>query len=163
MSKIKIEVLPKTIELKPVLVDILKRSDTDFVLPLSSRLDFGIYAEKVLKSAVIIGAWDETYGNTPKRLLGAYIGYAESGYDYAFGAYMWVDENYRQYFLGISLHSEFVKYCKNMGMAGIKAKTWIDNNLNLIQFYKRLKYEVSEPIFDGVLNRYEVELTLRFF
>ena len=160
MEKIDVEFLGRSPDLKPAIAAILRRSDADFSPPLSARLDLDAYAEKLANAsdAFFIGAW-----NQPKsELICLYVGYAREGFEYSFSPYMWVALEYRSFFLGLRLHSAAVRHLKSLGMRGIRAKTWVENNDALLAFYKNLGYKISEPKFDVRLNRREVDLELTF-
>ncbi|MDY5583435.1 MAG: GNAT family N-acetyltransferase [Candidatus Merdousia sp.] len=160
MEKIDVEFLGRSPDLKPAIAAILRRSDADFSPPLSARLDLDAYAEKLANAsdAFFIGAW-----NQPKsELICLYVGYAREGFEYSFSPYMWVAPEYRSFFLGLRLHSAAVRHLKSLGMRGIRAKTWVENNDALLAFYKNLGYKISEPKFDVRLNRREVDLELTF-
>ncbi len=160
MEKIDVEFLGRSPDLKPAIAAILRRSDADFFPPLSARLDLDAYAEKLANApdAFFIGAW-----NQPKsELICLYAGYAREGFEYSFSPYMWVAPEYRSFFLGLRLHSAAVRHLKSLGMHGIRAKTWVENNDALLAFYKNLGYKISEPKFDVRLNRREVDLELTF-
>ena len=153
----KIEVLENDESLKAPLIDLLWRANCDFVPPLSPRLNFDDYSDKLISQATIIAAFeDKSY------LFGAVFLYAWEGYDYAFSSFLWVDKKYRDSFTGLLLKRAEHKFVRDKGMKGIRAKTWADNNDSVIEFYKNLGYKVSNPTYNSGLNRNEVNLELTF-
>jgi len=160
MKKIITDFIPNSLDYKAPVLDLLTRANPDFFPPLSKRVDLDEYAEKLLNSAFIIASYFES--EEKQRLLGMYAGYAHDGYDYAYGSFMWVDKDFREYALGFFLQKKALAYVKERKMKGIKAHTWTDNNDNVITFYKRLGYEISKETFNSELNRHEVIITYTF-
>lgn len=168
MRKFNIGLLKNSVELKPKLISVLTRADNDFFPPLSSRLDFDKYADKILSSAFLIGASDssaetETTPLIPNFLHALYIGYADvANYEYAFSSFMWVDPEYRTFFLGYRMHDCAKRYVRSLNMKGIRAKTWREGNEKTLLFWKNLGYKCSEPVYNPTLKRHEVNIELTF-
>lgn len=168
MRNFNVGLLKNSIELKPKLISVLTRADNDFFPSLSSRLNFDKYADKILSSAFLIGASDsstetKTTTSIPNFLYALYIGYADvANYEYAFSSFIWVDPEYRTFFLGYRMHDYAKRYVRGLGMKGIRAKTWWENNEKTLLFWKNLGYKCSEPVYNPILKRHEVNLEFTF-
>lgn len=75
---------------------------------------------------------------------------------------MWVEPESRTSFIGLKIHMAAVKYIRGLGMRGIRAKTWLENNEKLLSFYKNLGYKISTPTYNPKLDRHDLNLELTF-
>lgn len=160
---LKIELIEDLTAYEKPILDLLERSDADFFPTLSSRLNFKEYVKKLEKNAFLVAAWESMEESLiPDSFVGAYIGYAQDGFDYAFGTYFWVDPLWRPKFVGLKLHKKALEYVKSKNKLGLDTKTWVENNTNLITFYLRMGYKVRLKTHDEKLRRDEVELRFEF-
>lgn len=160
---LKLELIENLTPYEKPLLDLLERSDADFHPPLSSRLNFKEYVKKLENNAFAVAAWEETEESLiPNSFVGAYVGYAQDGFDYAFGTYFWVDPLWRPKFVGLRLHKKALEYAKSRNKLGLDTKTWVENNASLITFYLRMGYKIRLKTYDEKLKRYEVELRFEF-
>ena len=141
MADFEAEFFEKSQSLKSAVSEILRRSDSDFFPPLSTRVELGAYAEKIVDSP-------------DSFLVGAF--------EYAFSPFMWVEPESRTSFIGLKIHMAAVKYIRGLGMRGIRAKTWLENNEKLLSFYKNLGYKISTPTYNPKLDRHDLNLELTF-
>lgn len=158
MSDFEVKFFEKSQSLKSAVSEVLRRSDSDFFPPLSTRVDLVAYAEKIVDSpdSFLIGV------RSANRIRAMYVGYANTAYEYAFSPYIWVEPESRSSFLGLKIHMAAVKYVCGLGMHGIRAKTWLENNEKVLAFYKNLGYKISSPTYNRELDRHDLDLELTF-
>lgn len=158
MANFEAEFFEKSQSLKSAVSEILRRSDSDFFPPLSTRVELGAYAEKIVDSpdSFLVGA------RSADRICALYVGYANAAFEYAFSPFMWVEPESRTSFIGLKIHMAAVKYIRGLGMRGIRAKTWLENNEKLLSFYKNLGYKISTPTYNPKLDRHDLNLELTF-
>lgn len=153
--------LPKNKHLKNLLQTAITESNQDFYPPLIPRIDIHNYVDKITKEAFLIAAWTGAK-NAPEKILALYVGYSHKGFEYAFCPYVWVSSDCRACGIGKKLHALAVDYAKKDDKKGIRAKTWIKNNKNTLNFYKKLGYKFSAKYLEKNLNIYKIDLTLDF-
>ena len=166
MVDVEVGLLKNSTELKDCIISAFSRSDKDFYPPFSSRVDLSAYACKVISKAFLVGSWEKTVEKNgvliPEKLYSLYIGYADKNFEYSFLSYIWVDAALRGLSIGRRMHKIAESYVRGMGMRGIRAKTWLENNQKTIDFYKSLGYHISSPVYNNELKRNDLDLTLDF-
>lgn len=118
------------------IVAFLTACDADFSPPLSQRTDLKAYAEKLIAKGQLAGVRQDS------ELIGLAAFYCN---DYeskrAYATYLAVKQEARGSGLGAELMREVVRISKEAGMETMELQTDQDR---LVQFYKRLGFELTE-------------------
>jgi len=137
-----------TKEHKDKFFELIQTTDVFFTPPLSDRVDLKSYCNKLLNEGVVL-----VYTNEANKYIAGCAFYCTpKKYDFAFLSYIASMEKG----LGNKLMSEMIRYCKDMGMAGVETQTWSTNSKS-ISLFKRHGFEV----YDRVSNRNTSEESLQ--
>lgn len=109
----------------------LSTCDTDFVPPLSSRVEIKDYATKILRKATLFEAWSE---NKLVGLVAAYLNDNKSHIAYITSVSVlngWTGKG-----IATSLISQCIQHAKALGMRQIGLEV-ASENISAIRFYER--------------------------
>lgn len=121
------------------IVNLLKRNDCDFPIPLSNKIDFNQYITKVLENGNILLAVNEN-----NQVIGCITFYNNDLINnIAYISIVCIDKDFRHQRVGKSLLEKVVITIKNTGMKKIILYTHIEN-VNAINLYKSFGFKIID-------------------